>query len=249
MDGFSPIASPGQINLVLPDSPCQAVPASPSSSAIVDPGADDMVDISPDLAANVSPFAGRVDCSMTDAVVGDISPVLAANASPFAGRVDTGMDSLIGDDIGDFWAVVNSTAGRGTLESKQFAGLTWDAQIPPIPLTSKLEKISAILRALSLDLSFKPLPHKSSKDWRAVEIDDDPWAHLARARDTVHPMNRPWEADATASFAARGLADLGFDILRWREQMLDEIRFLKDEMSDEIQAWRSSLPDFVNKAY
>ena len=49
--------------------------------------------------------------------------------------------------------------------------------------------------------------------------------------------------------AATKLADIRHDATSWRRQVLDEMWALKADFSDEIDEWRSTVPDFVNMAY
>ena len=136
----------------------------------------------------------------------------------------------------------------GTQWSFQSAGLQYFPLLVPSAL-GKIHQISNELRLAPLDFFHRRLPDKLLKNVRSIDVDDDPFEHLRRARLTVHPLLRCWDAEASALFAIQKLATLRADVVSWRAQILEEIKLMKDDMVDEIAAWEASLPDFVKLAY
>ena len=155
---------------------------------------------------------------------------------------------------------------RTTPLSPGSAGTRWSsesASLAPSPQTqssfsnlsircmgsSLIDSIAVELKNNPLIFDHKPLPDRLSAGTRLVDVDSDPFEHLRRARLAQHPSSKTWAMETSLHFAAEKLAAFQSQTNSWRRQMLDEIKQVKLEMSEEIEEWHSSAPEFVKQAY
>eukprot|EP00972_Heterocapsa_arctica_P071255 10525642-Heterocapsa_arctica.AAC.1 len=74
----------------------------------------------------------------------------------------------------------------------------------------------------------------------------DPDVHFSRAIAAGHPCFDDVSLDPVARFAIKMQADMGCEVVRWRSQILQEVRDLVEDLTP---AWHAALPVCAQQAY
>lgn len=66
-------------------------------------------------------------------------------------------------------------------------------------------------------------------------------AHLKQALSMIHPAEQEWPLDKVLGFVLDMFDMLKFEVLRWRQEVMQEVKTLTDAQSVVIDQWRNHL--------
>ena len=106
--------------------------------------------------------------------------------------------------------------------------------------TSRLQQLSLVLGARGVVWNFAAKPWKEATS--LVSEDVSPFQHIVLAKNAQHPTLAHVALDDTAVFAIEFRESLGFDLVRWRRIILDEVSEIRTELETETNQWLAELP-------
>ena len=77
----------------------------------------------------------------------------------------------------------------------------------------------------------------------------DPVLHMRAARDLNHPLLTPLPCEDAVRFVLTLQGELGPDVVRWRTELINEIRELASTLTVETTGWFRGLPDHLKLTY